>query len=105
MKVEDVDKIARGRVWTGAQGKGIGLVDEIGGLDRALKVALELAGLDPSKPVRIVRFPEEKTLWQTLFEKDDPQLIRSGLLTEKIRGWINQPPSMQARMPFEITIR
>ncbi|MBI3663373.1 MAG: signal peptide peptidase SppA [Acidobacteria bacterium] len=105
MKVDEVDKIARGRVWTGAQGKGIGLVDEIGGFDRALKVALELAKLDPSQPVKIVRFPEEKTLWETLLSRDDSQTIRAGVVAERLRKWLHEQPSVQVRLPMEITIR
>ena len=44
MSVEAVDKIGKGRVWTGAQGKELGLVDELGDLDRAVEVAKQLAG-------------------------------------------------------------
>lgn len=105
MKVDEVDKIARGRVWTGAQGKGIGLVDEVGGFDRALKVALELAKLDPGQPVKIVRFPEEKTLWETLLEREASQTIKAGIVAERIRKWLHEPPSVQVRLPMEITIR
>ncbi|HEV8385422.1 MAG TPA: signal peptide peptidase SppA [Candidatus Acidoferrales bacterium] len=105
MKVEDVDKIGRGRVWTGVQGKGNGLVDEVGGFDRALKAAQELAKLDPSQPVKIVRFPEEKTLWETLLSRDDSQTIKAGILAERIRKWLHEPPSVQVRLPMEINIR
>ncbi len=105
MKVDDVDKIARGRVWTGAQGKGIGLVDEIGGFDRALKVAIELAKLDPSQPVKIVRFPEEKTLFETILEREESQTIKASLVAERFRKWLHEPPSVQVRLPMEISIR
>ena len=43
--VEYVDSVAQGRVWTGAQGRERGLVDEFGGLDRAVDVAKELANI------------------------------------------------------------
>jgi len=105
MKLEEVQKIAKGRVWTGAQGKGIGLVDEVGGFDRALKITLEQAKLDPSQPVKLVRFPEEKPLWKQLLSTEDSQAIRMGLAAEKIRKWIREKPSVQARMPFDIEIR
>ncbi|MDR1115761.1 MAG: signal peptide peptidase SppA [Tannerella sp.] len=45
MTKEEIDDIAQGRVWTGEQAMKIGLVDEIGGLDRAIEVAAELTGL------------------------------------------------------------
>ena len=43
---EDLDKIAQGRVWTGSKAKEIGLVDELGGLDKALDIAIAKAGVD-----------------------------------------------------------
>lgn len=57
MSVEDVDAIARGRVWTGADAKERGLVDELGGLRTAITRAKVLAGLKPDAEVRIVGYP------------------------------------------------
>ena len=50
---EQVHEVARGRVWTGADATGIGLVDSLGGLDAALDVAKRKAALPDSVPVRI----------------------------------------------------
>jgi protease-4 len=47
-----VHEIARGRVWTGADAAGIGLVDSLGGLRDAVRIARERAGLSPDAPVR-----------------------------------------------------
>jgi protease-4 len=44
--VEQVDAVAQGRVWAGAEAQDLGLVDELGGFDRAVELAVELAGLD-----------------------------------------------------------
>ena len=54
-------EIARGRVWTGAQAKELGLVDEIGGFMKALDIAKELAEIDADTKVQIKIFPREKT--------------------------------------------
>ena len=54
---EYVDSVAQGRVWTGAQGKDRGLVDEFGGLDRAVEVAKELARIPKDKGVNRVILP------------------------------------------------
>ncbi|WP_396912955.1 signal peptide peptidase SppA [Mycolicibacterium sp.] len=54
---EVVDAVARGRVWTGADAKEHGLVDELGGLRAAVKRAKVLAGLDPDADVRMVSYP------------------------------------------------
>jgi protease-4 len=48
LPVERVHEIARGRVWTGADAKDRGLVDELGGLDHAINVARDRAGLEPT---------------------------------------------------------
>lgn len=66
MTVEAVDSIGRGRVWTGEQAVDRGLIDGLGGLDRALAIACELAGIeDPSRAV-LVHLPERLSLIQAL---------------------------------------
>ena len=57
MSVGDVDAVARGRVWTGADALERGLVDELGGLRAAITRAKILAGLDTDEEVRIVSYP------------------------------------------------
>lgn len=57
LPVEQVDKVARGRIWTGADAKGHGLVDELGGLRTAVTRAKVLAGLDPDTKVRVLSYP------------------------------------------------
>jgi len=60
---EQVEEIARGRVWTGAQAHEIGLVDELGDFETALAVAKELAGLKPELEYTIVQVaPPRHTL-------------------------------------------
>ena len=53
MTVEQVDEVARGRVWTGADAVDRGLVDELGGLRRAADVARNRAGLPAEAPLRL----------------------------------------------------
>ena len=57
---DQVHEIARGRVWTGADAAGIGLVDELGGLDTALAVARQKASLPQAAAVRL--FPRSHPL-------------------------------------------
>ena len=52
MTSEQVDEVARGRVWTGADALRRGLVDELGGLRRAAEVARSRAGLPADAPLR-----------------------------------------------------
>lgn len=57
LSVEQVDEVARGRIWTGADAKDRGLVDELGGLRTAIIRAKVLAGLDPDTKVRVLSYP------------------------------------------------
>lgn len=105
MSVEAVDKIGKGRVWTGAQGKELGLVDELGDLDRAVEVAKQLANISADQHVHIVRFPEERTFLQMWLERqkeDSAQLSSIQAAVERLTGAYNTP---QARMPFDLQIR
>jgi len=106
MNVGDVDKIGKGRVWTGAQAKGLGLVDELGGLDTAIAEAKQLAQISPESSVQIERFPREKTFFEMVMEKDRDEESARGLSIEGILKQISGPTgSVQARMPFDLTIR
>ena len=71
MKVEDVDKIGRGRVWTGAQAKGLGLIDEIGGFTRAVAIARQLGHIDSSAKIQIVHYPREKSFLENIWPSSD----------------------------------
>jgi len=61
---EKIDAVAQGRVWTGAQAKQIGLVDELGGLDRALVLAKRRAKIDEKAEVELVIYPQRKTFYE-----------------------------------------
>lgn len=63
-----VGEIARGRVWTGAQARSLGLVDEIGGLFEAVARAKALAGIDADDDVRFKRYPKPKSPFEALSE-------------------------------------
>ena len=64
MTPEKIDAVAQGRVWTGAQAKQIGLVDELGGLDRALVLAKRRAKIDEKAEVELVIYPQRKTFYE-----------------------------------------
>ncbi len=66
MPAEKVDAVAQGRVWTGRQAQGIGLVDELGGLDRAIQIAKERAKIDSSKLVELVVYPQPRSVYEIL---------------------------------------
>ncbi len=70
MPVERVDQLARGRVWTGAQARERGLVDALGGLDRADRARQGTCGyLAAETEVEIVTYPARKSLAELLIEE------------------------------------
>jgi protease-4 len=66
---ERIDAVAQGRVWTGRQAREQGLVDELGGLDRAVAIAKERAGIPADEDVELVVFPPRRTLYEALAEQ------------------------------------
>lgn len=62
MTEEHVEDVARGRVWTGMRAAELGLVDELGGLDRALEIAKELAGIEEGSKVSVQVYPRSGLL-------------------------------------------
>jgi protease-4 len=59
---DEVEKIAKGRIWTGEDAKRLGLVDELGGWPKALRLVRKAAGLADNAPIRLKVYPEKKTL-------------------------------------------
>ena len=61
---EKIDQIGQGRVWTGRQAKEIGLVDELGGLDRAIALAKQRAKIAQDAEVELVIYPPKKSFYE-----------------------------------------
>lgn len=65
---ERIDSVAQGRVWTGRQAKDVGLVDELGGLDRAIAIAKTRIGVAADADVEIVVYPPKRSFFEALRE-------------------------------------
>ena len=110
MTRDQVDSIAQGRVWTGAQALGLGLVDELGGLQDAIAYAATQAGYD-SYHVTYMR--REVNLLQELFDRSTQtarmKLMNSWFTEEEIR-YIDQlrelraMSGLQARLPMVVDL-
>jgi len=114
-----IDSVGQGRVWTGSQGKDRGLVDEFGGLDRAVAVAQQLANIPADKGVTRVILPYPQTFLQQLLNIGDtlteaqqqravfaalPEDARRALRYMKLLDQMKNGESMLV-MPFELQIR
>ncbi len=86
MPLEEVLQLAKGRVWSGADAKKHGLVDALGGLQKAIETARTEAGLGKEVPVRVETYPRSKKFVQ--------------LIGQRIS--INQPPQEDYRLHFQL---
>jgi protease-4 len=69
MTQEEVEAVAKGRVWSGEDAKAHGLVDELGGYAVALRLAKQAANLPPEAPVILTVFPREETLPEVIYNR------------------------------------
>lgn len=117
MSFEEVDAIARGRVWTGSDALEVGLVDELGDLDAAIADAAARAGLDSLDEDEIVFLPEAidplEAFVQDLVGAEvlGDALIQAGIPAERWNQWltvkrmVESKDRIQARMPFWIEVQ
>lgn len=111
MPKEAIEKIAEGRVWTGETAKKLGLVDELGGIDKALDIAVAKAGIEG---YTVVSYPAKQDFFSSLLDTKPTNYVESQLLQSKL-GEFYQPfgllkklqeqSMIQARIPFELNIK
>ncbi len=118
-----IDSIGQGHVWTGRQAKEIGLVDEFGGLEKAIDIAKQLANLPAGKDVKRVIYPEPRGLLESFLGNNDDnaqaqteaaqQKAILSALPENMRRTLRyaqtldrmQRGEVMLLMPFELTIK
>jgi protease-4 len=111
MPVEKLKSLAGGRVWSGKEALENGLVDELGGLDKAVEIAASRAKL--GKDYRIKLMPAKKNFFDELMEQlageAKTRMLKNELgefypmfrQMEKIKGW----NGIQARLPYDISVQ
>lgn len=111
ISMEELDKIAQGRVWTGSTAKELGLVDELGGLDKALEIAIAKAGVDA---YTVMSYPKKEGFLESLMNTNPGNYIKSRMLNGKMSDMYRQfsiienfdkIDRIQARVPFELNIQ
>jgi protease-4 len=66
-KFDEIEPIAQGRVWSGLDGKQNGLVDVLGGLETAINIAKERAGIQKDQSVTIIEMPKKGLMDFSMF--------------------------------------
>jgi len=91
MTAEAVDRVGRGRVWTGRQARELGLVDELGGLPKAIETAKTLAGIDAGAEVSLAVWPKRIPFLASFFgrRKTEAAAFPAGFLPEDWRSALN----------------
>ena len=98
------------RSWTGTAAKELGLVDELGGLDKALEIAAKMAN---TETYSVISYPEESNTFSSLLNQEKEDYIE-GKISETLGEYydyakliqsLKSADRIQARMPFELRIR
>ncbi len=105
---DQIEPLAQGRVWLGAQAKQNGLVDELGGLDRAIELIRQRAHFGATERITLVPYPGKRSIFDVLYSRsDDSAEIESKIA--KVFGRI--PVTALAHggfmklMPYSITVK
>jgi protease-4 len=77
----DLEKVAKGRVWTGADALKARLVDELGGFSQALDYTKTLIGLKPTDPVWLLPYPKPEDPWEKVFKAISDEDTPANILT------------------------
>ena len=118
--VDAIEPLAQGRVWLGNQAKENGLIDEIGGIDRAIELVRKKAGIPTTAKVHLALYPGKRSLLDVLFRSNLPDqeselriralLSSAGLdplarawRDDRLRAWLRG--GMMRMMPFSLEFR
>ena len=107
---DTLEQYAEGRVWTGNQAKEIGLVDELGDLKEAIKIAANLADLD--EDYLVYEYPRMRTFIEELLDKNSDKLAAETLkeylgdhyqMLSLVKN-IKEQDYVQARLPYNFNV-
>jgi protease-4 len=108
---DQIHEVAQGRVWLGAQAQRNGLVDEIGGFDKAIEIAKREAGLNADDKIRLVTYPPPRRFIDVLLSRQSmAQTARlRAFLREHLGDLTSWPALLEGGMlrltPYTITVR
>jgi protease-4 len=106
---EEIDAVAQGRVWTGEEALRVGLVDALGGLDTAVRLARERSRIPKGQEVQILVLPQRKGLFETLMERQEEDVLARSLGpgAASLLRWATALGDRGpiARVPFDLQVR
>lgn len=109
---DHVEPLAQGRVWLGAQAKQNGLIDELGGLDRAVELIKERAKIPASEKIALVVYPPQRSVWDILWSRSDTNAGLDAAIGKKTRELFGPLPiralmqgGILRLMPYSISVK
>jgi len=105
---DQVEPLAQGRAWVGTAAKQNNLVDELGGLDRAVELIRQKANIPTSEKIALVTYPPHRTLWDLVFNRNDESATIESMLVRSapnipIRSLLHG--GILRLMPYRLDIR
>jgi protease-4 len=103
---DQLEPLAQGRVWLGSQAKANGLIDQLGGLDQAIDLVKQKAGIGKDEKIRLVSYPPKRTILDQIFTQPDDTVVEAKL--REIFGGLNYKLWMKGgimrMMPYTIKV-
>ncbi|HYL38717.1 MAG TPA: signal peptide peptidase SppA [Bryobacteraceae bacterium] len=105
---DQIEPLAQGRVWLGSQARQNGLVDDLGGLDRAVELVKQKAHIGATERITLVPYPGKRSVFDMLFNRSD----ESAVIDMKIKKLLGQIPvetisrgGFLKLMPYSIQVK
>jgi protease-4 len=102
-KWEEIEPLAEGRAWLGSQAKANGLVDELGGVDKAVELIKKKAGVKPEDTVELVMFPPKRSILDQWIKSNSEPTVEAAvakILGLDVRPWLRG--GLMRIMPYQI---
>jgi protease-4 len=111
-KYGEIEPLAQGRVWLGSQAKQNGLIDEIGGLDRAVELVRQRAKIGATEKITLVSYPPRRSIFDLLWNRQSDSELESRMVESQIRSLVGKMPigalahgGILRLMPFTIDVK
>jgi protease IV len=106
-KYEELEPLAQGRVWLGSQAKSNGLIDELGGLDKAVELVKKKANIGVGERIRLVPYPGKRTIFEEWMRSQNDSAVESKIRTllngMDYKAWARG--GFMRIMPYTVTIQ
>jgi protease-4 len=106
-KPAEIEPLAQGRVWLGAQARERGLIDEVGGLDRAIEMVRRRANIADQEKIRLVIYPRKRNIFELLWSRQPEASLESSVraLTGGLDLGLWRQGGLMRIMPYSIELR